>query len=52
MVDRIDRLVVEPLPSSGWDNNVARITQNVLDAFARPGSLPGGQYIEEEKAWR
>jgi len=40
------------LPCSGWDNNVARITQNVLDAFAREGALPGGQYTEEEKAWR
>jgi N,N-dimethylformamidase len=40
------------LPSNGWDNNVARITQNVLDAFSRDGALPGGQYTEEEKAWR
>jgi len=40
------------LPSNGWDNNVARITRNVLDAFARAGSLPGSGYVEEEKSWR
>lgn len=29
------------LPSRGFDNPVSRITANVLDAFIRPGPLPG-----------
>ena len=40
------------LPSKGWDNNVSRIMKNVLDAFGRAGSLPGSEFVEEEKSWR
>jgi N,N-dimethylformamidase len=40
------------LPSNGWDNNVSRITKNVLDAFGRAGALPGSEFVEEEKSWR
>ncbi len=40
------------LPSRGWDNNVSRIMRNVLDAFGKPGSLPGSEFVEEEKSWR
>lgn len=30
------------LPWNGFDNNVSRITKNVLDAFIQDGPLPGG----------
>ena len=42
----------QALPCKGFDNNVSRIMKNVLDAFAKPGALPGGEYIAEEKLWR
>ncbi len=42
----------QALPCKGYDNNVSRIMKNVLDAFVRPGPLPGGEYIGEEKLWR
>jgi N,N-dimethylformamidase len=29
------------LPCNGFDNSVSRVTRNVLDAFIRPGKLPG-----------
>ncbi len=42
----------QALPCKGYDNNVSRIMKNVLDAFVKPGPLPGGEYIGEEKLWR
>jgi N,N-dimethylformamidase len=32
------------LPCGNFDNSVSRLTKNVLDAFARPGPLPGSAY--------
>jgi N,N-dimethylformamidase len=32
------------LPCSNFDNAVSRITRNVIDAFLKPGALPGGDY--------
>ena len=33
-------------------NDVSRITKNILDAFSKPGELPGGAWTEDEKSWR
>ena len=40
------------LPANGFDNNVSRVTDNVLRAFERAGPLPGHQFVEDEKLWR
>jgi N,N-dimethylformamidase len=29
------------LPCNNFENDVSRVMKNVLDAFARPGKLPG-----------
>lgn len=42
----------QALPVNSGDNNVGRFMRNVLDAFIRPGPLPGSQYVGEEKLWR
>ncbi len=39
------------LPCFGFENNVSQIMKNVLDAFKKPGSLPGGAWNQEEKSW-
>jgi len=40
------------LPCKGFDNNVSRVMKNVVDAFLKPGPLPGSEFIAEEKHWR
>jgi len=40
------------LPVNGFDNNVSRVLANVVDAFIKPGALPGMAWISEEKQWR
>ena len=40
------------LPCNNYDNDVSRIMKNVVDAFMRPGPLPGSAYVAEEKHWR
>ena len=42
----------QALPINDGDNNVGRIMRNVLDAFLIDGSLPGSNYVGEEKHWR
>lgn len=42
----------QALPYRNGDNNVGRIMRNVLDAFLRPGPLPGSEFVGEEKLWR
>lgn len=42
---------ISALPSFGWQNNVTQVMKNVLDAFAKPGPLPGGAWDQEEKSW-
>lgn len=32
------------LPCHGFDNSVSRIMKNVVDAFLKPGPLPGGKF--------
>lgn len=40
------------LPANNFDNNCSRLLANVLDAFMKPGTLPGALWINEEKQWR
>ena len=42
----------QALPWNETDNNVSVVMSNVLDAFAKPGPLPGHEYDAEEKHWR
>ena len=42
----------QALPFNGGKNNVATLMRNVLDAFVKPGPLPGSAYVGEEKLWR
>lgn len=42
----------QALPWNRFDNDVARLLKNVVDAFAKPGPLPGGVWVNEEKQWR
>ena len=40
------------LPINGGKNNAATFMRNVLDAFIKPGALPGAAFVGEEKLWR
>jgi N,N-dimethylformamidase len=42
----------QALPANGFDNSAARVLANVVNAFLKPGSLPGGNWTIEEKQWR
>lgn len=42
---------ISALPCFGFENNCSKIMGNVLDAFIKPGSLPGGAWDQEEKSW-
>jgi N,N-dimethylformamidase len=42
----------QALPANNFDNNVGKLLSNVINAFVKPGALPGGQWISEEKQWR
>lgn len=42
----------QALPANGFDNSAARVLANVVDAFLKPGRLPGSQWTVEEKQWR
>ncbi|MFT5114910.1 MAG: N,N-dimethylformamidase [Parasphingorhabdus sp.] len=42
----------QALPWNYGDNNVSRVMGNVLDAFAKPGPLPGEEYHADEKHWK
>jgi N,N-dimethylformamidase len=42
----------QALPVNNFKNNVSTVLKNVVDAFAKPGELPGGKWISEEKQWR
>ncbi len=42
----------QALPWNDGDNNVSTVMGNVLDAFAKPGPLPGGEFHGEEKHWK
>jgi len=42
----------QALPANGFNNSAARVLANVVNAFLKPGRLPGGQWTVEEKQWR
>jgi N,N-dimethylformamidase len=42
----------QSLPFNNFDNDVSKFLKNVVDAFARPGKLPGWAWTAEEKQWR
>tara|TARA_Y100001934_G_scaffold211304_1_gene250071 strand:- start:294 stop:2591 length:2298 start_codon:yes stop_codon:yes gene_type:complete len=42
----------QALPWNEAENNVSTVMANVLDAFSKPGPLPGIEYDAEEKHWR
>jgi N,N-dimethylformamidase len=42
----------QALPANGFNNSAARVLANVVNAFLKPGKLPGGHWSIEEKQWR
>ena len=42
----------QALPANGFNNSAARLLANVVNAFLKPGGLPGGNWTVEEKQWR
>ena len=42
----------QALPAKGFDNTTSKLLKNVVDAFIKDGSLPGGQWTLEEKQWK
>ncbi|KPG02221.1 N,N-dimethylformamidase [Rhodopseudomonas sp. AAP120] len=42
----------QALPANGFDNSASRVLANVVDAFLKPGRLPGSHWTVEEKQWR
>jgi N,N-dimethylformamidase len=42
----------QALPARNFDNNVSKLLGNVVDAFIKPGALPGSRWIAEEKQWK
>jgi N,N-dimethylformamidase len=42
----------QALPCHNFDNNVSKLLANLVDAFSKDGSLPGGAWISDEKQWR
>lgn len=42
---------ISALPCFDFDNDCSQIMSNVLDAFIKPGALPGGAWDQEEKSW-
>lgn len=42
----------QALPANKFDNNVSRVLSNVVDAFIKPGLLPGAFWVNDEKQWK
>lgn len=42
----------QALPANGFDNSAAKVLANVVNAFLKPGRLPGLHWTVEEKQWR
>jgi N,N-dimethylformamidase len=42
----------QALPVNNFNNNVSRVLANVVNAFVKPGALPGSLWVNEEKQWR
>lgn len=41
----------QSLPINNFRNSASRVLANVLEAFVRPGRLPGFAWVNEEKQW-
>ena len=39
------------LPCKNFDNNVSRLLKNIVDAFSKPGPLPGSGFDSTEGRW-
>lgn len=42
----------QALPVNNFDNNAAKLLDNVVTAFARDGALPGERWVSRERQWR
>jgi N,N-dimethylformamidase len=42
----------QALPANGFDNSASKVLANVVNAFLKPGRLPGLHWTVEEKQWR
>ncbi len=42
----------QALPVKNFDNNISIMLGNIVDAFIKPGALPGSLWINEEKQWK
>jgi N,N-dimethylformamidase len=42
----------QSLPANDFNNSSSKLLNNAVDAFLKPGKLPGSQWTLEEKQWR
>lgn len=42
----------QALPANGYRNSASTVLENVVNAFLKPGALPGQKWTVEEKQWR
>ena len=42
----------QALPVNGFDNNISKLLENLLNAFIKPGFLPGSLWVNDEKQWK
>ena len=42
----------QALPTQNFNNNVSIMLGNIVDAFIKPGMLPGSLWVNEEKQWK
>ena len=42
----------QALPAANFKNNVSTVLGNVVDAFMKPGRLPGAVWVSKEKQWK
>lgn len=42
----------QALPVNNFNNNVSKLLNNVVNAFAKEGPLPGGHWVSRERQWR
>lgn len=42
----------QALPINGFDNNISKLMSNIVDAFIKPGLLPGAFWVNDEKQWK
>ncbi len=40
------------LPCKNFDNSVSKLLKNVVDAFSKPGKLPGAEFDQPENRWQ